>query len=405
MTASTGHGRRTFLKTMAAAGVLVDVVPRVEATPGAAADPEALVGSPRWPGSRFRASDLRNRFHDVAELMEISRSVPDDVDGYLRTWKGARETALARAVDYDRAGRVISAGDAYFQASNYAGREYVLHLRMANVPMAQASYRTVRELFDAGIARAGATLPFERIRIPYGQETLHGIFVAPPRKGAERFPVVYRTGGTDSCKEASYMTMAWSPFVDRGVACLLMDAPGQGQALNEQGIRLTADFERAVTAALDVLVKRSDVDAQRFGVYGQSTGGYFGARAAAYEKRISAVVLQGACYDLLEDCYLYCPSFRPHLRYLIGALDDADARAKLASFNLREGAPRIRMPISVVHGVKDDAVRFAGAERLFQEIGSKEKQFQALDAVRGLGDSAAATVLDLVDWLSARLSA
>jgi fermentation-respiration switch protein FrsA (DUF1100 family) len=402
------YRRRQFLQQIGAgatAGVAAQVARHAEARTVDPVDPEDIIGSPRWPGDGFRASDFRNRFHDLGELLEISRQVPNDVAGYLTVWQRARAKALARARALDGAARRVSAGDAYFQASIYAGREYVLYLRMANIDQARASYREQRELFERGIVRGGASLPYEAVRVPYGSTTLRGIFVAGAGPGPARRPVVYRTGGVDSCKENSFMTMVWAPFTDRGVSCLLLDAPGQGEALNEQSLGLIPDYERAVSAAIDYLVSRPDVDPSRVGVYSQSTGGYFGARAAAKDRRIAAVVLQGACYDLLADCYDYCPSFRRHLRYLVGANTDADARATLSTYNLRGLAAQITAPVSVVHGLKDDGVRFAGAEQLFAEIGSRDKRFQPLDASRGLGESAADTVQGLLDWICVRLSA
>lgn len=376
----------------------------------AAQDPEALVGSPRWPGSGFRASDFQNRFSHLGELIEISRTVPADVAGYVATWTAARDRALARAERFAKAGRKTSAADAYFQTATYTSRLYILYLRRADVPNAQTTYRAVREYFDLGVSLAGPWLPYERVTLPYEKTTLTGIFIparssspgsSPSSSAGARRPVVYRTGGTDSTKEGSYMTMVWAPFVNRGVSCFVADAPGQGEALNIHNLTFPPDYERAVTAVVDYLSTRPDVDPKRIGLYGVSTGGYFGARGAAFEKRAAAVALQGACYDLLEDCYEYCPSFRRHLRYMIGAADDAQARRLLADYNFKGLGRLMTGPVSIVHGVKDDAVRIAGAERLFKEIASNEKQFEPVNA----GHNLDVAIQDLVDWICTRLQA
>jgi alpha-beta hydrolase superfamily lysophospholipase len=202
-------------------------------------------------------------------------------------------------------------------------------------------------------------------------------------------------------KESSFMGMTWSPFVDRGVSCFMMDAPGQGEALNQQHLTFPPDFERAITAAVDYLVTRADVDPARIGVYGVSTGGYFAQRGAAFEPRLAAVALQGVCYDMLEDCYQYCPSFRPHLRYMIGAGSDAEARKTLGDYNSRGLGPRITRPIAIVHGTNDEAVRFAGAQRLFEEVASRDKQFNPMQTGHNLDEA----IHDLVDWIVARVQA
>jgi dipeptidyl aminopeptidase/acylaminoacyl peptidase len=330
---------------------------------------------------------------------------PGDAAGYIAAWRGPRDRALARARRYEKEGRRISASDAYLQASAFAHREYVLHLRMGIAPRANEAYRVTRELFDTGIALAGSSLPYERVSFTYDDKVLKGIFIAPPDARGERRPVIYRTGGTDSTKEASFLGMMWAPFTDRGVSCFFMDGPGQGEALNEQGILFVSDYERAVKAALDYLATRPDVDPARRGLWGQSTGAYFGARGALPGTGASAVVLQGAMYDLLEDCYDYCPPFRRHLRFMMGVTTDAEARRRLTAYNLRGLARTITVPISGLHGTRDDAVRFEGAKRLFEEIASKEKHFEAQDAARELGDSARDAVMDLVDWICGRLTA
>lgn len=406
MEKTTRFSRRTFLAGIgASAGAGAWMTAAVEPTlatqtPGAS-DPEAIVGSPRWPGS-FRASDFQNRFQVLAEVMEVNRKIPpNDMAAYVSEWSRARDRALARAQNFEKAGRKISAADAFMQASHYMNRLYILYLRLGDASKAQPTYRESRELFDKGVALAGPALPYERVSVPYGKTKLPGIFVRGRGSSAARLPVVYRTGGTDSVKEGSYMTMVWESFINRGVSCFMMDAPGQGEALNEMNLKFLPDFERAITAAVDYLVSRVDVDPARIGLYGVSTGGYYAQRGAAFEKRPAAIALQGACYDLLEDCYEYCPSFRKHLRYMIGAGSDAEARKILSDYNLRGLGAKITQPIAVVHGENDDAVRISGAERFFKEVASKEKSFTPVAAQHNLDQS----IGDLVDWITARISA
>lgn len=395
------HERRAFLRT-ASAGVMGALAFPAVIRAQAPRSPEALAGSPRWPGGAFRASDVQNRFQNATELMALEKRLKaDDMDSYQSEWSRVRDAAIARGEAFESAGRTVSAADAYVQAAHYASRLYILYLRLGDGQRAQPAYAEVKRLFEHGIGMAGPALPYEAVSIPYGATRLKGIFVRAPGPAGVRRPVVYRTGGTDSVKEGSYISMAWSAFVDRGVSCLMMDAPGQGEALNQQGLTFIPDFEKPVRAAIAYLAGRPDVDPARIGLYGVSTGGYFAQRGAAFEPRVAAVALQGVCYDMLEDCYDYCPSFRPHLRYMIGASTDADARTRLAAFNCRGLGPKIAMPVAMVHGKNDDAVRIAGAERFFKEVASPQKSFTPVDASHNLDVS----IRDLVDWLTARVHA
>jgi fermentation-respiration switch protein FrsA (DUF1100 family) len=393
--------RRAFLRTVGAGaiGAFALSAPRLRAQASPSGS-ETLAGSPRWPGGAFRASDVQNRFQNATELMALEKRLkPNDMDSYLSEWSRVRDAAITRAGEFEKSGRLVSAGDAYIQAAHYASRVYILYLRLGDPVRAKPAYADVKKLFAHGISLAGPALPYEAVSIPYGTTTLKGIFAKAPGPPGVRRPVVYRTGGTDSVKEGSYISMAWSAFVDRGVSCLMIDAPGQGEALNEQGLTFIPDFEKPVTAAVTYLAKRPDVDPARIGLYGVSTGGYFAQRGAAFDKRLAAVALQGVCYDMLADCYDYCPSFRPHLRFMIGASSDAEARTRLADYNCQGLGPKITLPVAMVHGKNDDAVRVEGAQRFFKEVASAEKSFTPVDASHNLDVS----IRDLVDWLTAKV--
>ena len=68
--------------------------------------------------------------------------------------------------------------------------------------------------------------PGERVAIPFAGKTLYGILRRPV--GLARPPVVVMACGLDSCKEE---TAAYEePFLARGMATLVFDGPGQGEA-------------------------------------------------------------------------------------------------------------------------------------------------------------------------------
>jgi 2,6-dihydroxypseudooxynicotine hydrolase len=68
--------------------------------------------------------------------------------------------------------------------------------------------------------------PGERVDIPYEGALLHGILRKPG--GIARPPVVVMCMGLDSAKEE--MDAYESIFLDRGMATLAFDGPGQGDA-------------------------------------------------------------------------------------------------------------------------------------------------------------------------------
>ena len=97
--------------------------------------------------------------------------------------------------------------------------------------------------------------------------------------------------GLDSTKEFFAPRTSSSP----ADGDLLPDGPGQGETARALHIR--PDFEAPVAAVLDVLCGRPDLDGARVGMLGVSLGGYYAARAAAFEPRVRALVVSGGCYD------------------------------------------------------------------------------------------------------------
>src|SRR5262249_250842 len=131
----------------------------------------------------------------------------------------------------------------------------------------------------------------ERIEIPFGGAAMAGNLRRPA--GITRPPLVLLIAGLDSTKEEFFA--AENVFLARGMATFSLDGPGQGETARKLKIR--PDFEAPVAAVLDVLGGRPDLDGARVGLLGVSLGGYYAARAAAFEPRVRAVVVSGGPYD------------------------------------------------------------------------------------------------------------
>ena len=99
--------------------------------------------------------------------------------------------------------------------------------------------------------------------------------------------------GLDSTKEEADAYEA--PFLARGIATLVFEGPGQGEAQYDFAIR--GDYEVPVKAVIDSSKRGADLDAKRIGMWGVSLGGYYAPRAAAFEKRIKACIALGGPFD------------------------------------------------------------------------------------------------------------
>jgi uncharacterized protein len=120
-------------------------------------------------------------------------------------------------------------------------------------------------------------------------------YAAPTNRAA--IVLIHGTGAerTGVLAETQYLARA-------GFGALALDLPGQGAS---GGRTLWGGPERqAISAAVDWLAAREEVDPSRIGGFGQSMGAYVMAQAAVLDTRLRAVVLAGCPNDVVEQNWL-----------------------------------------------------------------------------------------------------
>lgn len=201
----------------------------------------------------------------------------------------------------------------------------------------------------------------ERIEVPLDGGRVVGNLRRPA--GEPRPPLVLLVPGLDSTKEEFFRLE--NVFLDRGMATLSMDGPGQGESGHDLPIR--ADYEVAVGAMLDALADRADVDMNRVGLLGVSLGGYYAPRVLAFEPRVKAGVGLSGPYrfsDIWDDVP---PQTRETFVAKSFANDDEDGRAKAAVLDLSGVAERIRQPYLAITGRLDRLIPWEQTERAARE--------------------------------------
>jgi 2,6-dihydroxypseudooxynicotine hydrolase len=270
-------------------------------------------------------ADVTLRDEGLAELLPACNTVildeahqlPDTATLFFGEQTSSSQLAeLAR--DAEAAGRSVTAGDAWLRAAvAYHFAKFVWVLDEARVrPVHQ---RSVDALYAAHRRLGNAV---ERIDVPLDGAAMVGNLRRPD--GAARPPLVILVPGLDSTKEE--LVPMEDAFLRRGMATFALDGPGQGEAV--YALPLRHDYEVAVTATLDTLADRGDLDLERVGAVGQSMGGYFAPRAAAFEPRIRAVAAIsgpfnfGALWDQLPELT------RATFAHKARAADDDEARER-----------------------------------------------------------------------------
>ncbi len=204
--------------------------------------------------------------------------------------------------------------------------------------------------------------PGERVAIPYDGNTLYGNLRKPV--GVARPPLVVMCMGLDSAKEE--MDDYENRFLQRGLATLAFDGPGQGEA--EVEMPICPEYEKPVKAVFDYLETRGDVDHDRIGIWGVSLGGYYAPRAACFEKRIKACVALSGAYQRSGSFegrpIINVEAFR--VRSHSATLEDA---AKVAlRMSLKGHAKNITCPIYIVAGTQDRLTSPDEARKLAAEV-------------------------------------
>ena len=211
-------------------------------------------------------------------------------EDWLDAWDrlGDRHAELAREAEHSD--RHQTAGEAWLRAAvayHFAKFVWVIDPDRYR-PVHQKSvdaYYSAHRMLGSGL---------ERVEVPFEGVTMAGNLRRPD--GAERPPLVVLVPGLDSTKEEFFYNE--EAFLRRGMATFSLDGPGQGESQYELALRY--DYEVAVTAALDALKDRDDLDFDRIGIVGVSMGGYLAPRAAAFEPRIRAVVAASGAYKRVE---------------------------------------------------------------------------------------------------------
>jgi len=305
--------------------------------------------------SRFTVNGVAaSDFHDVLSSLTVW-------DDWCRVWSG-------RAKVHEDLGREALEEKCFVSAAE--------HLCRASVTYHFAKYLFVQDMQQLRVAHAkavsclDAALPYldppgTRVLIPYEGKQLAGTLRLPRRGHRGRPPLVLMTMGLDSTKE-ELLTFEMN-FLDRGMAILAFDGPGQGEAEYDFAIR--HDYENVVAPVIDwVEANVPEVDSGRIGIWGISLGGYYAPRAAAFESRIKAAIANcgpynwGALWEKLPELTRAAYVQRSHSR------SEAEAREKAFGLSLQGVSDRIKCPLFVIAAGLDRLCPPEDAERLAQEV-------------------------------------
>ncbi len=234
---------------------------------------------------------------DVGEVFATAdRIIDGDADSWLQEWTATAGTVWAAAGTADRAGRRVSALAHYRRAATYYAAALYRISHCSEPERHLDIWRRQRACWERIVDLTA--VPGQRIAIAYDGTTLPGYFFpAPDARPGERRPLVVVNNGSDGATSQSWL-LAGAAAGERGYHWMTFDGPGQQAALFEHGLFFRADWEVVLTAVLDTVLARADVDSDRVAVIGAGQGGYWVPRALCFEHRFAAAVADPGVVDV-----------------------------------------------------------------------------------------------------------
>ena len=297
----------------------------------------------------------------------------------------------ARGRDAEKKGHTLTAAACLMRAAHYyqTGERFLQH-----GPRSPGIYRKAVKSFADGAAMLKRPR-IESVEIRYGGKTLPALFVhpAPEVAGGKPAPALVFFDGFDITKEIQYFKGV-PELAARGIGCLIVDGPGNGESIRFRDLYLRHDTEHYATPVFDWLATRSEIDPRRIGVMAISLGGYYAPRAAAFEPRYACCIAWGAQWDyekiwrqrferLARSDTPALSVASQHILWVVNATSQEEALKRLEPFKLDGVVQKIACPFVMLHGEGDEQIPLAEAQKCFDAVGSKQKTMKVFTREEG----------------------
>ncbi len=263
-------------------------------------------------------------FGEVAMTAEQIKS--RDYDSWHDEWLATADRVAAEAEAALTRGHHVSARDGLLRAANYyRNAEFFLHGEPDD-PRIRRAYDRQVECFRQAAALFKPAI--EPVEIPFEGTTLPGYVYRGGPPGVPSPTLVAHNGFDGSAEEMHFFGAAAA--AERGFTVLTFDGPGQPGPLHRRGLVFRPDWENVAAPVLDFALKLSEVDPERVALMGVSMGGVLAPRAAAFERRLAAVIAWDGVYDMGATVLAHWPGDRDSAERQLSAPENPDLDAMLA---------------------------------------------------------------------------
>ncbi|WP_298210078.1 alpha/beta fold hydrolase [Ferrimicrobium sp.] len=291
---------------------------------------------------------------DIADFTRLTSSI-ETWRGWCREWSQAGEEhrllgeAALASRQWLSAGTHLAQAAVYFHFAKFLFVDYPDEMHEAHAKAVECLTMALPYLQPPG----------ERVTIPFENSSLVGI-LRRPISDVPSLPVVVLIAGLDSTKEEFRTTEQL--FLERGMATLSIDGPGQGEMEYELPAR--SDWEGVGAAIIAFVDTRSDLDGSRVGVWGVSLGGYYAPRLVSGNPRYRACIALSGPFQLGEDFDRLPDLTKRAFMVRSGSATMEEAREYANTFSLADAASSINCPLQIIFGAKDRLFSAEAAYRL-----------------------------------------
>ena len=222
-------------------------------------------------------------------------------------------------------------------------------------------------------------------------------------------PCVLSIPGMDTFKE-SRVALYGDRLLERGVAVLAIDGPGQFEALL-RGIHVDAtNWMDAGREVLKWIRSQSELDPERIAVTGSSFGSFWGTQVASVDDRLKGCAVQAVAHEPARYTlfHMESPTFKLRFMFMSGYEDEDEFDWFVENISLQGIGEKITCPYLVIAGEDDSHSPIEYSYWVLESIRSP-KQFVLYEgADHGVGDSSSAELGPnpanyLSNWLKDRL--
>lgn len=253
----------------------------------------------------------------------------------------------------------VAARESYFTAAVlYGAAQWPIE---ANTEFNLLLEKKKRECYEAFMRLADR--PIERVEIPFNGQQVPAYLPLPAGYDRERdgpLPCVVMLSGMDGFKEIS-VAIKDDRLLNRGLAVLAVDGPGQGECLTRDVHYDPATYGQLGPLIYELLAARPEFDSRRIFMHGLSFGSYWASQLAAGEPCFAACSAVMTCFEPhgFSAFETASPTFNLRFRYMTGAHDDEALDGVLQQLTTTHLVGHIKCPYLVVAG-EDDTLSDVG---------------------------------------------